>query len=190
MPDRRRAGAHPPSEFTIDRTLRPGRYPLERVFRGIEEVPAFSGYPATARVRQQVVRATSVEVIPGPTWMYVAPHETPSFAKEAGWEPVTSPDDCIVVGRRHLARSAALTLYLDILHELYHVFQRRAGRDLWDIRDGYAGSPTEIEAYRFAVAEARRAGATEAYLRGYLKVEWIDRAEYARLVRNVGVAPR
>ena len=114
----------------------------------------------------------------------------PPFAKEAGWTPFTSRTDCIVVGRRHLARSAAITVYLDILHELYHIFQRREGRELWDIAHGYAGSPTEIEAYRFVAAEARRLGASEAYLREYLRVEWIDAREYARLVRNVGVAPR
>lgn len=119
--------------------------------------------------------------------MYVAPHEVPPFAKEAGWKPVTSDADCIVVGRSHLSRSPALTLYLDILHELYHIFQRRAGRDLWDVSDGYAGSPTELEAYRFALKEARRLGASDRYLRGYLNVDWIDRKEYGRLLKNLEV---
>ena len=122
--------------------------------------------------------------------MYVAPHEVPAFAQAVGWKPVTSSSDCIVVGRSHLARSPAITVYLDILHELFHVFQRRAGRDLWDLSKGYAGSLTEIEAYAFAVREARRLGATDRYLRSYLKVEWIDRKEHARLLRNLGVPAR
>jgi len=180
----------PPPEFTIDRTAAPGRHRLLAVFRGLDRVPPFAGYPAGPEVRRAVVRSTGVQVIPGPTWMYVSPHVAPPFAKEAGWTPFTSRTDCIVVGRRHLARSAAITVYLDILHELYHIFQRREGRELWDIAHGYAGSPTEIEAYRFVAAEARRLGASEAYLREYLRVEWIDAREYARLVRNVGVAPR
>ena len=122
--------------------------------------------------------------------MYVAPHVPPPFAKAVGWTPVTSRADCIVVGRAHLAKSPAITVYLDILHELYHVFQRRAGRDLWDISNGYAGSPTELEAYGFALREARRLGATEAYLRKYLEVDWIDAKEHARLLKNLGVRSR
>lgn len=122
--------------------------------------------------------------------MYVAPHELPPFAKEIGWKPFTTPSDCIVVGRSHISRSPSITVYLDVLHELYHVFQRRAGRDLWDISDGYAGSPTEIEAYAFAIKEARRLGASDQYLRKYLEVEWIDRKEHARLLRNLGIPER
>ncbi|HTW56444.1 MAG TPA: hypothetical protein VMG36_08415 [Thermoplasmata archaeon] len=190
MARRRLATVRPSPEVTIDRSAGPGRHRLLDVFRGLERVPPFVGYPAGPAVRRAVARATDVQVIPGPTWMYVAPHEVPSFAKDVGWSPFTSRTDCIVVGRRHLARSAAITVYLDILHELYHIFQRRAGRELWDIERGYADSPTEIEAYRFAIAEARRLGASEAYLREYLRVEWINAREYARLVRNAGVAPR
>lgn len=119
--------------------------------------------------------------------MYVAPHEPPPFAKAVGWKPVISDSDCIVVGRRHLSKSPPITLYLDILHELFHVFQRRDGRDLWDISNGYAGSATELEAYEFAIEEARRLGATNRYLREYLEVEWMDKKEHARLLRNLGV---
>ncbi len=180
----------PPAEFSFDRDRRPGRYPLLTVFPGLDRLPPFSGYPAPPAERRKVARAASVEVIQGSVWMYVAPHEVPPFAKEIGWKPVVSATDCIVVGRRHLNRSPALTVYLDILHELYHVFQRRAGRELWDISKGYAGSPTEIEAYVFAIREARRLGATEAYLRRYLEVEWMDAREHRRLMKNVGVAPR
>jgi len=178
----------PPAELAIDRTASPGRHRLLAVFGGLDRIPPFENYPAAARVRTTVVRKTFVQVVPGATWMYVAPHEVPPFAKAAGWEPVTSASDCIVVGRRHLSRSPSITLYLDILHELFHVFQRRAGRELWDISNGYAGSPTELEAYAFAISEARRLGATDRYLRTYLEVDWIDKKEHARLVRNLGVA--
>jgi len=190
MPRARADHVEPPREFSIDRLAKVGRHPLLRVFSGLEEVPPFSGYPASSRVRQKVVRNTSVELVRGPTWMYVAPHVPPPFAKAVGWKPVTSKADCIVVGRRHLSRSPSITLYLDILHELYHVFQRRAGRELWDISNGYAGSPTELEAYAFAIAEARRLGATNRYLREYLEVDWIDRKEHARLVKNLGIPAR
>jgi len=190
MPAKSVPTVEPPSEFSFRRDLPIGRYPLLTVFPGFLKVPPISGYPAAAAARTRVVRGTSIEVINGQVWMYVAPHEIPPFAKAVGWKPVISATDCIVIGRRHLSKSPPITVYLDILHELYHVFQRRAGRELWDISNGYAGSPTEIEAYAFALAEARRLGATNAYLRQYLEVEWIDAKEHALLLKNLGVPRR
>ena len=190
MPLTRGNHVAPPAEFEINRTARLGRHELLQVFRGLDRVPPFFNYPGSAALRRSVVDGTSVQIVRGPVWMYVAPHEPPPFAKEIGWKPFTTPSDCIVVGRSHITRSPSITVYLDILHELYHVFQRRAGRDLWDISDGYAGSSTEIEAYAFAIKEARRLGASDQYLRKYLEVEWIDRKEHARLLRNLGIPGR
>jgi len=190
MPTTRVSHVDPPPEFEIDRTAGLGRHPLLRVFPGLDRVPPFAKYPAPRSERQKVARGTSIALVGGPTWMYVAPHEVPPFAKAVGWKPVMSATDCIVVGRRHLTRSPAITVYLDILHELFHVFQRRSGRELWDVSKGYADSPTELEAYAFAVREARRLGASNRYLRGYLEVDWIDRKEHARLVKNLGIPSR
>ena len=190
MVSSRRTHVDPPPEFRLDRSAALGRHPLLRVFQGLEDVPPFQEYPATSPERRKVAEHTSVAIVGGPTWMYVAPHEPPPFARAVGWKPVTSASDCIVVGRRHLTKSPAITVYLDILHELFHIFQRRAGRELWDISNGYAGSPTELEAYAFAIKEARRLGADDRYLRGYLEVDWIDKKEHARLVRNLGISPR
>lgn len=190
MPKSRVEHVDPPMEFSVDRSVRIGRHPLLRVFPGLDQVPPFDQYPASASERRDVATTTSIAVVGGPTWMYVAPHEVPAFAKAVGWKPVTSASDCIVVGRRHIAKSPAITLYLDILHELFHLFQRRDGRELWDVSHGYADSPTELEAYGFAIREARRLGASDRYLRHYLEVDWIDRKEHARLVKNLGVPSR
>ncbi len=187
MPAPRSAEVAPPDGLQIERSLRPGRYKLLKVFRGLDRVPPFSHYPGTAEQRRDRARQTWVEVVRDPTWMYVAPQTVPSFAKEVGWKPVTSDTDCIVVGRRHLSSSPAITLYLDVLHELFHVFQRRAGRNLWDISNGYVGSPTELEAYEFAVKEAKRLRVSDAFLRDYLKVEWIDSKDHSRLLKTLGI---
>jgi hypothetical protein len=121
-------------------------------------------------------------------WMYVAPHELPPFAKEVGWSPHTDAGNCIVVGRKHLAESPAITLYMDIYHEFFHILQRDAGRELWDEDRAYVDSPTELEAYAFAIAEARRLGAPESFLRHYLEVEWVSPTDHRRLLKNLGVA--
>jgi len=177
----------PPKAFRLDRTRKVGRHALTDVFGGLESLPRFDRYPGSPASRRKVLKEAAVEVVRGDVWMYVAPFETPPFADDVGWKPVVSASDCIVVGRKHLAESPALTVYLDAIHEICHLFQRRAGRDLWDMPNGYAESPTEVEAYRLAVDEARRLGATDAYLREYLEVEWIDAKEHAVLLRNVGV---
>lgn len=177
----------PPRGFAVDRDLGPGRYPLLRVFQGLDRVPAFHKYPCDASARRKLASETSVELLAQPgEWMYVAPRELPADASSE-WTPVLSKDECVVVGHSHLKESPALVLYLDILHELYHVLQRQAGRELWDERYSYVDRPTELEAYAFAVEEARRLKATDAFLREYLKVEWVSAREHRRLLQHLGV---
>ncbi|HKS59418.1 MAG TPA: hypothetical protein VJS68_01415 [Thermoplasmata archaeon] len=120
--------------------------------------------------------------------MYVAPREMPPDADER-WKPLVSKEDWIVVGGQHMRKSPAITLYLDILHELYHVLQRKAGRELWDEKYSYVNRPTEIEAYQFAVREARRLKVPDSFLREYLRVEWVGKRDHLKLLRNVGVPP-
>jgi hypothetical protein len=48
-------------------------------------------------------------------------------------------------------------------------------------------APSEIEAYAFTVKDGRRIGLTDAQLVEYLKVEWIDKKEHARLARRMGL---
>jgi hypothetical protein len=176
-----------PPQVKIARDLPPGRYPLLAVFPGLNKATAFRKYPCTAAERKRLAEKSSVEIVKRKgEWMYVAPHEVPPDA-DARWKPITSPDDCIVVSREHLQKSPALVLYMDILHELYHVVQRRAGRELWDEKYSYVDRPTEVEAYQFAVEEARKLRASEPFLRDYLRVAWVSHKEHRRLLKNVGV---
>jgi len=189
MPRTVRAPAAP-AEFRVDRTALPGTHRLLEVFPGLDRLPAFARLPGTERARRRLARVTKVRIAPGRGWMYVAPHALPEFLRRAGVTLWLAPDDVVVVGRHHLARSARLVLYMDILHELCHVLQRWDGEDLWKEGYRYGDRPTEIRAYRFAVELGREQGATEAFLRGYLRVEWIGPKEYRTLLRGAGVAVR
>jgi hypothetical protein len=180
-----RRSVEPPAPFSIARDLAPGRYPLDRVFPGLVEVEAFRGLGKENGERKALER-TQIEVISDDIWMYVAPHVIPK-TRRPGWEPVVSPQDCVVVGHGHLAESPALIVYLDILHELCHVLQRKAGRELWDRKFAYVDRPTELEAYEVAVREARRLGADDAFLRDYLRVEWVTDRDFRRLLKHLGV---
>jgi hypothetical protein len=101
---------------------------------------------------------------------------------------VVSPGvDCIVVGLPHLRESPAFTLFMDIFHELRHLQQRHAGGQLFGSGESYVRRPTEVEAYRFVVDEARHLGVHDDFLRDYLRVEWIDDGEFLELLQALGV---
>ncbi|HLY76319.1 MAG TPA: hypothetical protein VKT21_00350 [Thermoplasmata archaeon] len=157
------------------------------MFPGFQEAPPFTRYPTADGRAKRLAQTTRIQVVPDETWMYVAPLETPPWADLAGWHPFTTPSNCIVVGHKHLATSPSITLYLDIYHEFMHILQRDAGRELWDVSVGYVDSPTELEAYRFSVAEARRLGVPDSFLRKYLEVEWVSAEDHLRLLKNLGV---
>ena len=87
--------------------------------------------------------------------MYVAPRVTPEQIRRFGYEMLTSSEDVIVVGHKHLAQGPGLILYLDIIHEFLHLVQRADGRELWDPKVDYVDRPTEIE--RIAIRWTRPA---------------------------------
>lgn len=181
------AKVEPPRTVQIARNLPAGRYPLLTVFPGLDRSAAFRRYPASAKDRRKLAEKTLIEIVPrAGEWMYVAPHRVPKDAPRQ-WRPIAYRGDLVAVGRTHLRKSPAMVLYLDILHELCHVIQRWNGRQLWDEAYEYVDRPTEVEAYRFAVREGRRRGATDRFLDDYLKVMWVDPKSHLRLLKNVGV---
>ncbi len=181
---------HPvPSVFRPAKRTPSGRFPLLKVFRGMEKTIPFRKYPGDDRQIREIAENTWAEVSEGPGWMYVAPRKTPPEIRAVGFRMVETSDDVIVVSRSHLVHSPRMDVYLDVIHEFLHILQRKQGREIWPRRRiPYADRPTEIEAYAFSIAEARRLGVPDSYLREYLRVTWLRRAEYLRLLRNVGVA--
>jgi len=182
------APAVPPG-FRVMREMPVGRHPLLAVFPGLDQLPPAVRLDEVADRRSKLFDSTCVEVIDEDVWMYVAPWDVPEGMRRR-WKPVTAPGrDCIVVGRAHLAESPELVLFMDIFHELCHVVQRRDGANLWEPGVSYVERWTEIEAYRFVIREARELGVTDAFLRDYLKVEWISESEHKALMEQVGVPP-
>jgi len=82
-----------------------------------------------------------------------------------------------------------ISKYLDVIHELVHVKQYREGKALFDESFEYHDRPTELEAYKLAVNEARRLGLSDPEIFEYLRVDWMDDDEVRKLARNIGVRP-
>ena len=61
------------------------------------------------------------------------------------------------------------------------------GKQLFDSHYGYADRPTEVEAYRYAVQEARRLGLSDERICQYLKTEWMSDEDFKRLAQHVDV---
>jgi hypothetical protein len=104
-----------------------------------------------------------------------------------GYMGVNDSNGHLMVNKRYLSTGSKIDIYLDVIHELCHVKQHMEGRELFDPRYDYVDRSTEIEAYRYAVQEAKRIGLSAAEIRLYLKVEWMSSEVLDRLIRNMGV---
>ena len=104
-----------------------------------------------------------------------------------GYMGVSDSNGHLLVNKRYLANGSREDIYLDVIHELCHVKQHLNGRDLFDPRYDYVDRPTEIEAYRYTVQEAKRIGVSDAYIRLYLEAGQMSTGGLEKLIRNMGV---
>lgn len=136
-------------------------------FRGFEEVEAVKRI--FGEKTEEVLRNLKVEF----TW--------------AGYMGVNPSNGHIMVNSNYLNNGNAVDVYLDVIHELVHVKQCMEGKELFDSRYGYTERPTEVEAYRNAVEEARRLGLKDERICLYLKTEWMSDSDLRRLAKTLGV---
>src|SRR6266536_4214293 len=122
----------------FNRKVTLGKHSLLHVFPGLDRYDAFRNL-FNDGLRDRVLRDCRIDVVAEDMYMYI-------------------DDDAgnVVAGLGYLRTGESRILYLDVLHELTHIRQWHAGRELWDRRYNYADRPTEVEAYQVAVDEARR----------------------------------
>ena len=109
------------------------------------------------------------------------------FTLFSGYMYVDSSNGHLVVSSRYLKTGNKLDIYLDLIHELCHVKQLMEGRELFDPNYSYVERPTEIEAYRYTVQEARRLGLSDERICEYLKTEWMSDRDFKFLAKTVNV---
>lgn len=157
-------------KLRVDRVLRsygPAR-PFTDVFKGFEKVEAIR--KIFGDNADEILRQVKVEF----TWF-------------GGYMWVNGMNGHLMISSRYLNSGDRLDVYLDLIHELVHVRQYMQGKELFDEHYGYVNRPTEIEAYKFAVDEARRLGILESRICYYLKTEWMSEQDLKQLASHFGL---
>jgi hypothetical protein len=109
------------------------------------------------------------------------------FTLLGGYMFVDGENGYIVINSRYLNNGDKVDIYLDLIHELVHIRQFMEGKQLFDSHYNYADRPTEVEAYRHAVQEARRLGLSDERICQYLRTEWMSDKDFKRLAKNLNV---
>jgi len=104
-----------------------------------------------------------------------------------GYMGVSGEDGHMNINADYLNTGDAVDIYLDVIHELVHVKQFMDGKELFDPRYNYVTRPTEIEAYRYSVEEARRLGLSEEQICDYLRTERMTDEDLQRLAETLNV---
>jgi hypothetical protein len=138
-------------------------------FEGFEKVEAVKGI--FGERTEEVLRHLKVEF----TWF-------------GGYMFVDNSDGHLVINLHYLNSGDKVDIYLDLIHELFHIRQFMEGKELFDTRYEYIERPTEIEAYRYTVQEARRLGLSDKRICQYLKTEWMNDSDLKRLAKALDVA--
>jgi hypothetical protein len=137
-------------------------------FKGFEKVEAVRGI--FGEKTDEVLHNLNVEI----SWIM-------------GYMFVDGSDGHLVISKNYLNSGDKTDIYLDLIHELCHVKQFMEGRELFDPRYDYVDRPTEIEAYLYAVQEARRLGLSEERISCYLRTEWMSEDDLRQLAKSVDV---
>lgn len=136
-------------------------------FKGFEKVEAVKAIFGDKT--EEVLRTLKVEFI----WF--------------GYMGVDNTDGHLFVNGKYLNGGDKTDIYLDVVHELCHVKQWMDGRELFDERYDYVDRPTEIEAYRHTIQEAKRIGLSHDRILQYLKTEWMTDEDLHKLVKNMNM---
>lgn len=159
---------NPQLKVKILRNAKVITYPFTNYFKGFEKVKAV----------QHLFGEQTEEVLKG---------IKVTFIGRMGYMGVSSEDGKIRISAHYLKNGDLRDIYLDIIHELVHVKQFMEGKELRDRNFMYVDRPTEIEAYRYAVTEARNLGMDDNEILTYLKTEWMSRENLIRLATIVNI---
>lgn len=143
-------------------------HPFTDYFKGLEKINAVR--QIFREQTQAVLRDLQVDF----TWI-------------GGYMGVNNSNGHLIVNTHYLNNGDNIDIYLDLIHELVHVKQFSEGKDLFDRKYSYVERPTEVEAYRYAVDEAKRMGLSDERICNYLKTEWMNEEAFTQLTRTLNI---
>jgi len=149
-------------------SARAATHPFMDYFKGLKNVEAVRRI--FGEKTQEVLHNLKVEF----TWL-------------SGYMRVSNVDGHLIINSRYVNEGDRIDVYLDLIHELVHVKQFMEGKELFDSDYNYAERPTEVEAYRYAVEEARRMGLSDERIYQYLKTEWMSNEDLKQLAKTLNV---
>lgn len=150
-----------------------GEYKLSQVFTGLESSSALTKIFGSRTQMAKIMKHLKLRVEKGDSGLWLD--------RNTG---------AICIGSKHLATAKSDFLYLDAIHVLVHIRQFLEGKELYDQAFEYVDRPTELEAYRTTVAEARRVGMDEDEILKYLRMDAVDDSELGKLMERIGVKVR
>ncbi len=159
--------------FRVRRATQIGEYKLTDVFTGLESSHSLLKVFGSKTQMTKIMKHLKLRVEPNDSGLWLD--------RDTG---------TICIGSKHLTTAKNDFLYLDAIHVLVHVRQFLEGRDLYDQAFEYVDRPTELEAYRMTVAEARRVGMNESEILNYLRMDAADDSELGKLMDRIGVRVR
>ncbi len=109
------------------------------------------------------------------------------FGSRPGYMGVSNTDGHLMISAQYLNNGDIMDIYLDVIHELTHVKQFMDGKELFDNHYSYVERPTEIEAFRNAVNEAKRLGLHDDRICDYLQTDWISDNDLQVLAKVLNV---
>ena len=109
------------------------------------------------------------------------------FSWVGGYMGVNPSNGNLMVNPDYLRTGDKVDIYLDVIHELVHRRQWMDGKNLFEDGYRYVERPTEVEAYRYTVDEARRLGLSDERICSYLKTEWMSDEDLRQLAKTLGV---
>jgi len=147
--------------------FRVSTYPFTDYFKGFDQVEAVRRI--FGEKTEEVLRNLKVEF----TWI--------------GYMWISDIDGHLIVNSRYLNNGDRVDIYLDVIHELVHLKQFMEGKELFEGRYSYVERPTEVEAYRHTVEEARKLGLSDQRICAYLRTEWMSDEDLRQLANTLDV---
>jgi hypothetical protein len=130
--------------FKVSRDVKTGEHKFTDVFSGLDHSPTLPRVFGTKINMLKIAQHLKLRV------------------EDSDWGLWLDRDTgTVCIGRRHVQVARAGFLYLDVVHVLVHVKQFLEGKELYDQTFEYVDRPTELEAYRYTIEEARTMGMNE-----------------------------